>query len=78
MTKYYDNVYINNKYSLLGSTRYDPIVKSNVDNCINDYYIGQKTIELAESKYQEITIEGLLKKSKLKEKDIELLISSDL
>ncbi len=78
MTKYYDNVYINNKYSLLGSTRYDPIVKSNVDNCINDYYIGQKTIELAESKYQEITIEGLLKKSKLKEKNIELLISSDL
>ena len=44
MTKYYDNVYINSKYSLLGSTRYDPIVKSNVDNCINDYYIGQKTI----------------------------------
>lgn len=78
MTNYYKNVYINNKYSLLASTRYDPIVKSNVDNCINDYYIKEKTIELAESKYQEITIEGLLKKTKLKEKNINLLVSSDL
>ena len=72
MTNYYKNVYINNKYSLLASTRYNPIVKSNVDNCINDYYIKEKTIELAESKYQEITIEGLLKKTKLKEKNINL------
>lgn len=78
MTNYYDNVYINNKYSLLASTKYDPIVTNNVDNCINDFYIKQKTIELAESKYQEITIEGLLKKCKLKEKNIELLVSSDL
>lgn len=78
MTNYYDNVYINNKYSLLASTKYNPIVKNTVDNCVNDYYIKEKTIELAEAKYQEITVDGLLKKSKIKSKNINLLISSDL
>ena len=46
MTNYYDNVYINNKYSLLASTKYDPIVTNNVDNCINDFYINRKQSNL--------------------------------
>ena len=69
----YKNVYINNKYSLLSSTRYDPIVKGNVDKCIDDYYLGKKVIELAESAYQEMTIGELLKNSK-----VDLLVSGDL
>ena len=78
MTNYFKNVYINNKYSLLGSTKYNPIVKENVDECFDDYYLKEKTIELAESKYQSITIDGLLNKCKLNEKDIDLVISGDL
>ena len=65
MTYKFNNVYINNKYSLLSSTKYDPIVKDNVDKCVDDYYMNEKTIELAESKYQELTISGLLKKSRI-------------
>ncbi len=78
MTNYYDDIFINEKYSLLASTKFNPIVKDNVDKCINDYYLGEKTIELAESKYQESTINGLIQKSKNKKSDIDLLISGDL
>lgn len=78
MTQYFKNVYINNSYSFLGSDKYKPIVKDNVDYFKNDYYFGEKTIELAESKYQELTINGLLEKENLKENDIDLLVSGDL
>ena len=78
MTNYFNNVFINNKYSLLASTKYNPIVKDNVDYLKDDYYLNMKTIELAESKYQELTIEGLLNKEKIKNDDIDLLISGDL
>ena len=69
----YKNVYISDKYSLLASTRFSPIVKDNVDVCIDDYYLGMKVVELAESTYQEKTIGALLKNSK-----VDLLVSGDL
>lgn len=78
MTFYYDNVYIKDKYSLLASLENNPIVKDNCDKVIDDYYIGCNTIEEAESKYQFITISELIKKSKLQDNNISLLISSDL
>ena len=78
MTYKYKNVYINNKYTLLCSNKYEPIIKEHVDNFINDYYMNEKTIELAESKYQKLSIGGLLDKTKLGVHDIDLLISGDL
>ena len=78
MTYYFNNVYINNKYSVLGSTKYSPIVRNNVDKCLNDYYLKKKTIELAESEYQNIAIEGLLNKEKLSNENIDILINGDL
>ena len=74
MTNYYNNVYINDKYSLLFSTKYNPIVKDYVNKYIDDYYLDEKTIELAESRAQIITINELIKKYK----NISLLISGDL
>ena len=78
MTYYFDNVYINNKYSYLGNNKYNTIVKDNVDDFVDDYYLNEKTVELAEGKYQENTIKGLLNKSYLTERDVSILISSDL
>ena len=75
MTYYYNNVYINDKYSLLCSSKYNPIVKENVSKFIDDYYFNEKTVELAESKYQQITIENIIKNNK---RDNYLLISGDL
>ncbi len=78
MTNYFNDVYINNKYSLLASIKLNPIVKDNVDVLIEDYYLNEKTIELAESKYQELTINEVIKRSGLKSNDIDLLINGDL
>lgn len=74
MTEYYTDIYIKDKYSFLGSDKYNPIVKESVNYFVNDYYMEEKTIELAESKYQSITIDKLIEKHK----KIDLLISGDL
>lgn len=78
MTNKYKNVFINNYYSLLTSKKHDPIILNKVDNFVDDYYLGEKTIELAEAKYQTLSINGLLNKSKMIQNNIDLLISSDL
>lgn len=78
MTYYFNNVYINDKFSLLASTKYKPIVMNNPDKVIDDYYVNEKSIELAECKYQETTIKGLLMKSKKLTKEVDLLINGDL
>ena len=78
MTYYFNNVYINNYYSLLTSKKNNPLILNNVDNFIDDYYMKEKTIELAEAKYQEVSIKGLLNKCKMIQKDISILISSSL
>ena len=74
MTEYYVDVFIKDKYSLLGSIKYNPIVKESVNDYVNDYYMKEKTVDLAESKYQSITISKLLEKHK----KVDLLISGDL
>ena len=78
MTINFDNVYIREKYSFLGSDKYIPIVLNNVDEFVNDYYLKKKTIELAEIEYQRKVINGLLEKTHLSKSDISLLVSGDL
>lgn len=78
MTYNFNNVYINEKYTLLASKLNNPLVKNDVDKFIDDYFINKKTIEEAEAKYQDITINGVMHKKKLVESDINLLINSDL
>ena len=63
MTNYYDDVYIKDKCSIIGSTKYNPIVKENVNKYVDDYYMNEKTIEMAESRYQRYTINYLNRKS---------------
>lgn len=78
MTYYFDKVYINDKYSFLGSDKYNSIVIDNVDEFENNYYLKKKTIELAEIEFQRKVINGLLEKTKLSKKNIDLIISGDL
>lgn len=78
MTYYFNNVYLNEKYSLLASNKYKPIVRDNSDKVLDDYYYKEKSIELAESKYQETTIKGVMLKNKKVTDDIDLLINGDL
>ncbi len=78
MTYKFDNVFINEKYTLLASSLNNPLVKNNVDKFVDDYFLNKKTTEEAESMYQGITIKGVMNKEKLLESDINLLINSDL
>ncbi len=78
MTIKFNNVFINEKYSFLGSDKYSPVVLNNVDEFVNDYYLKKKTIELAEIEYQRKVINGLLEKTHKSKSDISLLVSGDL
>ena len=78
MTYYFNKVYINQKYSLLSSGKYNPIVKGNTDEFINDYYLNKKTVEICESEYQKIVIDKLIEKSNLSKSNIDLIINGDL
>lgn len=76
MTIKFKNIFINNYYSVLGRNEHEVTITA--DEEIKDYYLNEKAIELAESAFQLKSIKGLLLKSKLKEKNINLLIGSDL
>ena len=78
MTYYFNKVYINQKYSLLSSSKYNPIIKNYTNEFIDDYYFNQKTIELCESEYQKIVIDRLIEKSNLSKNNIDLIINGDL
>jgi stage V sporulation protein AD len=74
----FKNVYINDYYTMLGSTEKNPIVKKKVDYVYENYYHDNKSLEETESWMQQIVIDGLLKKQNKKDGDIELLIGGDL
>lgn len=78
MTYYFNKVYINEKYSLLASGKYNPIIKGYTDEFIEDYYLKQKTVELCEAEYQKIVIDKLIEKSNLSKNNIDLIINGDL
>lgn len=76
MTIKFTNAYIKNSYTLLGRNEYN--VKLKVDEKINDYYNGEKSVEMGEVSYQIKSTKGILKKEKLNLKDINLVIGGDL
>ena len=78
MTYKFNNVFINDKFTLLASKLNNPTVKNDVDKFMNDYFLEKKTTEEAEGKYQDITINGLMNKKKLLESEVSLLINGDL
>jgi len=74
MTLKFNNSYIKDSYTFLGRNEYG--VKIKTDEKQEDYYMGEKSVEQGEVKYQIKTIKGLLKKSKLDK--VDLLIGGDL
>ena len=72
MTIKFNSSYIKDYYSLLGKNEHSITVKG--DLLIDDYYYEKRSVEEAESEYVKKCVQGLLNKSKLKEKDINLFI----
>lgn len=74
----FNNIYIENFYTLLGKNEYNPVISSKCDSNYNSYLVNKKTFEETESDYQVMAINGLLKKNNNTIKNIDLLIAGDL
>lgn len=78
MTHKYNNVYIENTSTVVGPYEKKGPLSNYFDKAYDDLYIEQKTWEKAEIKLHQESIDILLKKSKLKPENIDLIISGDL
>ena len=78
MTFKYKNVYVKDTATISGPYEKDGPLGEYFDKSYKDLYFGTDSWELAEQKIAEESIEMLLKKVKLKAKDIELVIAGDL
>lgn len=73
----YNNIYINDFYSVVGENEKN----GNINKCnkkINNYYYGEKTFELSQIKMEREVIYELLNQNKLIDQDIDLIIGGDL
>ena len=79
MTRKFNNVYINESYTIAGIYEKNGPIASYFDLIYDkDLYYGCKTFEAAEEKMLSNSIEKLINKSKLIDSDIDYIISGDL
>jgi len=79
MTIKYNNVYIEDTYTICGNYENDgPLSKYFDKKYDKDLYFGEKSWEKAEVHLLKEANQNIIKKNKLKDKDIDLLISGDL
>ena len=79
MTTKYNNVFIEDTYTICGNYENDgPLSKYFDKKYKKDLYFGEKSWEKAEVHLLKEANENIIKKNKLKEEDIDLLISGDL
>ena len=74
----FNNVYINNTFTLISSKTNNPAIINDVDIAIEDYFLNKKTFEEGEVEYQNIFTRGILDKTHKKMNDIDLIIGGDL
>ncbi len=79
MTTKYNNVYIEDTYTVCGNYENDGPLSEYFDlKHEKDLYFGEKTWEKAEVKLLKEAVDGIIDKKKIEEEDIDLLISGDL
>jgi len=79
MTYKYNNVYINDSYTIGGTYENDGPLSKYIDKTYKkDLYFGEKSWEKAEIKLLNEAISKVIKKGKYKESDIDVIISGDL
>lgn len=79
MTTKYTNVYVEDAYTICGNYENDgPLSKYFDKKYEKDLYFGEKSWEKAEVHLLKEANQNILKKNKLKEEDVDLLISGDL
>ncbi len=79
MTRKYKNVYIKETYTIAGPYENDGPLNKYFDKTYKkDLYFGEKSWEKAEIKLLKEAINSIIRKSKLKQDNIDLIISGDL
>lgn len=78
MTFQYRNVFVEDAATIAGPYEAEGPLKKYFDKTFDNLYNGEKTWETAEVKVLEESIETLLKKTKKKKEDIDVIISGDL
>lgn len=78
MTFQYRNVFVEDAATIAGPYEAEGPLKKYFDKTFDNLYNGEKTWETAEVKVLEESIEALLKKTKKKKEDIDVIISGDL
>lgn len=79
MTYKYNNVYIKDSYTIAGMYESDGPLRKYFDKRYEtDHYFGEKSFEQAEAKLLKDNISGLLKRNKMKDQDVDLIVSGDL
>lgn len=79
MTYKYNNVYVKDSYTIAGIYESNGPLKKYFDKKYDeDLYYGQNSFEQAETKLLEDNINNILKRNKMKEEDIDLIVSGDL
>jgi len=79
MTYKYNSVYIKDGYTIAGMYESDGPLRKYFDKRYEeDLYFGEKSFEKAESKLLKDNITNILKRNKLKEEQIDLIVSGDL
>lgn len=78
MTFYYNNVYVLDTYTIAGPYEKKGPLNSYFDKTFDNLYFGEKTWEDSEVKLVSDSISLLLKKTKLKQDNIDLIIGGDL
>lgn len=78
MTFKYNNVYVNNYSTVAGPYEKKGPLSNYFDKTYDDFYIGEKSWEMAEAKMIKESVDILLKKSHKRIKDIDISIGGDL
>jgi len=71
-------VYIAGSFSLVGKREGDGPLGKTFNQIVEDEYFGEKTHEAAEQKMFEHAIRGAMKSAKMKQEDIDMMLSGDL
>jgi len=79
MTYKYNNVYIKDSYTIAGMYESNGPLKKYFDKRYDeDLYFGEKSFEKAETKLLKDNITNILKRNKMKDNEVDLIVSGDL
>ncbi len=76
-SKVFKNVYLNDYFTIVGPMESESHLKQ-FDLTMDDYYIGEHTVEQAEVKMQKLVLDNILARNNLKSSDIDILVGGDL